>query len=69
MLHLRHRLLRLRLWQGQPLLMLLGLLLLGGLRSRGAGLAPPPPTAAAVLGHGPCLLHLGAGLQAGVEGS
>ena len=69
MLHLRRRLLRLRLRQGQPLLLLLRPLLLGGRRSRGAGLAGPPPAAATVLSHGPRLLHLCAGLQAGVEGS
>ena len=69
MLRCRRQLLRLRLRQGEPLLLLLGLLLLGVQCSRGARLAAPPPAAAAVLGHGPRLLHLYAGLQAGVEGS
>ena len=67
MLHRRRQLLRLRLREGQPLL--LGLLLLRRRCSRGAGLAPPPSAAAAVLGYGPGLLHLCAGLQASVEGS
>ena len=69
MLHRRRRRLRLWLRQGQPLLLLLGLLLLGRLCRRGVGLAPPPPAAAAILGHGPRLLHLCAGLQAGGESS
>ena len=68
MLRRRRGLLRLRLRQGQPLLLLLGPLLLGVRRSRGAGLASPAPAAAVVLGHGPRLLHLCAGLQANVEG-